>query len=64
MNGLRRNESQIGVTKVGIIKKSCCLPTTGIFMTIHINMKKLRSYFFLFFHISFCAFTDHDIAEA
>ena len=49
----RRNESQIGVTKVGIVKKILLPFDNRMLMTIHINMKNYDLTFFFSFISAF-----------
>ena len=63
MKGLRRNQSAIGVTEAGIKKKILSPCDNRNFHDYTQNMRELCSYFFLFFHIFFSAFTDHDLSK-
>ena len=63
MKGLRRNKSSTGVTKAGIKKKILLPFDNRNFHDYTQNMRRLGSYFFLFFHIFFSAFTDHDLSK-
>jgi len=58
----RRNENSIGVTEAGIKKNPAAFRQQDAHDYTH-KHEKLGSYFFLFFHISFCSFTDHNVPE-